>query len=163
MLSIFGTYSVQATVQRSTSAVTVPLQVRPKLPPEHISVNRAPGQPTLYTIALQCGGSLQTYVDPGTTGPNSVHFTFFQASGSEMTIASATASMVLPGGASEPMELIRFDKGHFAANVKLTAGTWIFQITARTSTGTDVSGYFSARIGGAGGVRRFGSRTPAGL
>jgi copper transport protein len=148
MLSIFGTYSVQATVQSATSAVTVPLNVRPKLPPQQVAVNRVPGQPTLYTISLAGGGSLQAYADPETAGPNSVHFTFFEASGSEMSIAKARASMVPPGGAAEPMKLIRFDKGHFAANVTLSAGTWIFQIAAATSTGANVRGYFSASIPG---------------
>jgi hypothetical protein len=151
MLSIFGTYSVQATVQGATSAVTVPLEVRPKLPPEQVSANRASGQPTLYTIALEGGGSLQAYVDPGTTGANSVHFTFFEPSGSESSIAEATASMVPPGRASEPMKLIRFDKGHFAANVKLSAGRWVFQIAATTSTRASVGGYFSTSIGAGGG------------
>jgi copper transport protein len=150
-LSIFGTYAVEATVQEATSAVTVPLEIRPRLPQEQIAVNAAPGQPTISTVTLDGGGSLQTYVDPATSGPNTVHFTFFDASGSEMRIVSATASKVPPGGASQPMGLIRFDKGHFAANVTLRQGRWIFLITARTSDGKSVGGYFSAPVGAAGG------------
>jgi copper transport protein len=151
MLSIFGTYSVQATVQGSTTAVTVPLTMRPTLPPEHVSVNRAAGQPTVYTIMLAGGGSLQTYVDPGTPGTNAVHFTFFQSSGAELAISSATASAVPPGGASEPVKLIRFDPGHFAANVELAPGTWIFQISASAKDGSSVGGYFRTSIGGTAG------------
>ena len=36
-----------------------------------------PGQPTIYTIALGGNLTLQTYVDPGKAGPNTVHYTFF--------------------------------------------------------------------------------------
>jgi hypothetical protein len=147
MLSVFGTYAVQATVQGATSGVTVPLTLRPKLPPEQISVSRASGQPTLYTISLPGGGTLQTYVDPGTAGPNAVHFTFFEPDGSETTIASARASKVPPGGASEPMKLIRFDEGHFAGNTTLSAGSWIFQISATTGDGTSIDAYFRTEIG----------------
>lgn len=149
MLSVFGTYAVQATVQSATTGVTVPLTLRPKLPPEQVSVSRATGQPTLYTISLPGGGSLQTYVDPGTTGANAVHFTFFEPDGSETTIASARASEVPPGGASEPMKLIRFDKGHFAGNTTLSAGSWIFQIGATTGDGRSLDAYFRTEIGSA--------------
>ena len=149
VLSVFGTYAVQATVQGATSGVTVPLTLRPKLPPEQISVSRASGQPTLYTISLPGGGTLQTYVDPGTAGPNAVHFTFFEPDGSETTIASARASKVPPGGASEPMKLIRFDEGHFAGNAALDAGSWIFQISATTSDGRSLDAYFRTEIGSA--------------
>jgi copper transport protein len=147
MLSIFGTYSVQATVQGATSAVTVALTLRPQLPPEQISVSRATGQPTLYTISLPGGRSLQTYVDPGSAGQNAVHFTFFEPDGTETTIASARGSRVPPGGASEPMKLIRFDKGHFAANTTLAPGSWIFQISATTGDGTTLDAYFRTSIG----------------
>ena len=53
------------------------------LPPEQVQVSRVPGQPDLYTITLPSGGTLQTYIDPGRAGANTVHFTFFEPSGSE--------------------------------------------------------------------------------
>ena len=55
-------------IAQATTAVEVPLKLRTRLPPEQISVSRVPGQPTLYTIALSGGASLQTYVDPGEVG-----------------------------------------------------------------------------------------------
>ena len=112
-------------------------------------MSRATGQPTLYTISLPGGGSLQAYVDPGTTGPNAVHFTFFEPDGSETAIATARASEVPPGGASKPMKLIRFDEGHFAGNAALDAGSWIFQISATTADGRSLDAYFRTEIGSA--------------
>jgi nitrogen fixation protein FixH len=47
------------------------------------------------------------------------------------------------------MKLMRFDKGHFAANSTLAPGTWIFQISARTR-GASPGDYFSSAIGEGG-------------
>jgi nitrogen fixation protein FixH len=150
-LSIDGRWDVVVTVQESTGALQIPLQVQTRLPPERITVSKQAGQPTLYTIALPGGGSLQTYVDPGTKpGPNTVHFTFFQATGDEQSIASATATETAPNGSQTNLKLIRFDKGHFAANVTLTDGKWTFRIDGTAPGGSAVSGYFIQQIGGTG-------------
>jgi copper transport protein len=150
-LSIDGRWNVVVTVQEAAGAVQIPLQIQTRLPPEQITVSKQAGQPTLYTIALPGGGSLQTYVDPGTKpGPNTVHFTFFQATGDEQSIASATAMQIAPNGSQTNLKLIRFDKGHFAANVTLTDGKWTFRIEATAPDGSTVSGYFTQQIGGTG-------------
>ncbi|TMK88160.1 MAG: hypothetical protein E6G43_09430, partial [Actinobacteria bacterium] len=75
-LSLTGTWSISAVVQERTGAVSIPLKVTPKLPPEQIST--IAGNPTLYTITLGGGLTVQTYVDPDTAGVANVHFTFFQ-------------------------------------------------------------------------------------
>jgi nitrogen fixation protein FixH len=116
------------------------------MPPEQIQVSKAPGQPTLYTIALAGGASLQTYVDPGSVGNNTVHFTFFRASGNEQPISSASATAVTPSGSPEDLPLIRFDAGHFVANTKLAAGQWRFRIQATSRSGTVYDAYFQQRI-----------------
>jgi nitrogen fixation protein FixH len=147
-LSIQGAWDIQVVVQEAANAVDVPLHLHTAMPPERITTQRASGQPTLFTIQLARGLSLQTYVDPGTKpGPNVVHFTFFQSSGSEEPIASATASAVTPSGADRNLPLIRFDQGHFASNATLTTGKWTFQISARTRDGTTLFGYFTQTIG----------------
>jgi hypothetical protein len=105
-----------------------------------------PGQPTLYTIALAGGASLQAYVDPGKAGDNTVHFTFFQASGDEQPIASASGTAVTPAGAAEELPPTRFDAGHFVANVKLDEGHWRFRIQATTREGTVYDAYFEQHI-----------------
>jgi hypothetical protein len=139
---------VTAVIQEATGAVEVPLKVRTRLPPEQIQASKVPGQPTLYTITLPIGGTLQTYIDPGTPGPNQVHFTFFTAAGAEQPITSATASSTDPSDAQRPMKLIRFDPGHFVANATLSAGRWTFRIDATTNRGQPVTAYFSQTIGG---------------
>src|SRR5207244_4355201 len=59
VLSIFGRWDVNVLVQESSGGVEVPLQVETRLPPEQCSVTPGSGdQPTLYTIALAKGNTL---------------------------------------------------------------------------------------------------------
>jgi len=145
-LSLLGRWNISVLVDGSTSTVTVPLTLQTRVPPEHIMVQRASGQPTLYTISLPGRATVQTYIDPGTPGPDAVHFTFFKASGDEMRITKATSSSIDPTGAEAPAPLTRFDPGHFAANVRLSRGKWRFQIEATTAAGQSFSAYFDQQI-----------------
>jgi copper transport protein len=146
ILSMPGTWDVTVLIQRPAGSVVVPLKVQTRAPPQSIQVSQAPGQPTLYTISLAGGISLQTYIDPGKPGNDVVHFTFFQASGNEQPIASATATATTPAGHTEDLPLIRFDPGHFVANTRLDAGHWRFSIQATTKEGVALSAYFDQTI-----------------
>jgi len=131
-LSIAGSWSVVGLVEGSGPAVTVPLKLETRTAPQAVKVSEAPGQPTLYTITLAAGGTLQCYVDPGRTGPNTVHFTFFNTSGDEQPADKARARMTGPSGAPEALTLVRLGPGHFAANVDLEPGRVAFAIDATT-------------------------------
>src|SRR5207245_5506588 len=96
VLSMDGRWNVTVVIQEPPRGVSVPLALETRLPPEHITVSRASGQPDLYTISLTGGRSLQSYVDPGKAGKNVVHFTFFQSSGNEQPITSASATALTP-------------------------------------------------------------------
>lgn len=146
-LSIDGRWDVQAVIQGAATSTDVSLSLRTKLPAQHITSQSAPGQPTIYTITLPGGRELQTYVDPGTAGRNTVHYTFFDASGNEQPISRATASAEAPSGVTGTTKLLRLSKGHFAANVTLGAGRWVFFIDATTTDGTPLTAYFVHTIG----------------
>jgi hypothetical protein len=144
-LSIQGRWTITVRVEQPSGSVEVPLTLQTRAPP--VKVSRIPGQPTLYTVALVGGGELQMYVDPGSPGPNTIHFTFFTAGGKELPIASATADRTGPG-APAPMRLLRFSSGHFVSNQDLGPGTWQFTINATSRDGRTVTGSFSHTIGG---------------
>jgi copper transport protein len=131
-LSIAGTWAVVGLVEGSGPAVTVPMEVEARAAPQPVKVSEAPGQPTLYTITLAAGGTLQGYIDPGQLGPNTVHFTFFSPAGDEQPTDKARARMTRQSGATEPLTLIRLGPGHFAANVDLEPGRVAFAIDATT-------------------------------
>jgi copper transport protein len=145
-LSIDGQWDVDVVVQQAATGVDVPLRLRTRLPPEHITVSRQPGQPALYTIQLGNGRSLQTYLQQPLPGQGLVHFTFFQASGKEEPITSASATAITPAGADQPLKLTRLATGHFVANLSLTPGQWTFRINATPAGGQPLSGYFSQTI-----------------
>jgi nitrogen fixation protein FixH/uncharacterized membrane protein len=145
-LSIDGQWDIDVVVQQAATGLDVPLRLRTRLPPEHITVSRQPGQPALYTIQLGNGRSLQTYLQEPLPGQGLVHFTFFRASGQEEPIASASATAITPAGADQPLKLARLASGHFVANLKLTPGQWTFRINATTAGGLPLSGYFSQTI-----------------
>jgi copper transport protein len=132
-LSIAGSWAVVGLVQGSGPGVTVPMTLQTRAVPQQVKVSKAPGQPTLYTITLAGGGSLQCYIDPGQVGPNTVHFTFFNPSGDEQPADKARARMTGPSGKSEALTLIRLGPGHFAANVDLEPGKVSFAIDATTA------------------------------
>jgi copper transport protein len=146
VISMDGQWNISVLVQSPSASVEVPLTFTPRLPPQQIKVSRVPGQPTLYTIALDGGASLQAYVDPGTAGDNVVHFTFFNSAGNEEPIASASATAVAPTGSAEILPLVRFDSGHFVSNTKLDSGHWRFRIQATNREGTVYDAYFEQHI-----------------
>ena len=146
-LSIDGQWDIDVVVQEAATAVDVPLRLRTRLPPEQITVSRQPGQPALYTIQLGNGHSLQTYLQQPLPGQGLVHFTFFQASGKEEPITTASATAITPAGADQPLKLTRLASGHFVARLSLTSGRWTFRINAASAGGQPLSGYFSQTIG----------------
>jgi nitrogen fixation protein FixH len=145
-LSIDGAWNVDVLIQEPAASTDVQLHIRTKLPPEHITGVVTSGQPTIWTISLGGNLTLQTYVDPGSAGPNTVHYTFFKGA-NEQPISQATARAESPAGAQIDTKLIRFDPGHFGANVTLTSGRWTFFIDATTAGGQHLSAYFPQTIG----------------
>jgi copper transport protein len=129
-LSIAGSWTVVGLVEGSGPAVTVPMELATRETPQQIKVSEVPGQPTLYTITLPAGETLQGYIDPGRPGPNTVHFTFFNSSGDEQPSSRARATMTRASGAPEELTLIRLGEGHFAADIDLDPGRVAFAIDA---------------------------------
>ena len=131
-LSIAGSWVVMGLVQGSGPAMTVPMELETRTAPQPVKVSEVPGQPTLHTITLVAGGTLQGYIDPGRPGPNTVHFTFFNPSGDEQPTDKARATMTRQSGAPEALTLVRLGPGHFAANVDLEPGRVSYAIDAAT-------------------------------
>jgi copper transport protein len=130
-LSIAGRWVVVGLVEGSGPAVTVPMELETRAAPQPVKISEVPGQPTLYTITLAAGGTLQGYIDPGRAGPNTVHFTFFNPSGDEQPVDKARATMTTSAG-PESLTLVRLGPGHFAANIDLGQGRVSFVVDTTT-------------------------------
>jgi putative copper export protein/methionine-rich copper-binding protein CopC len=144
-LSIAGKWEVVGLIEGAGPAVTVPLELEVRAAPQPVKVSRAPGQPTLYTVTLAGGGTLQGYIDPGRLGPNTVHFTFFNQGGDEQPVTEPRARMTKGSGPPEELPLVRLGPGHFAANIDLEPGRVAFVIDA-TAGRTKRSGRFEQLI-----------------
>ena len=58
------------------------------------------------------------------------------------TALPGTLAIAPPDGRPFQPELLPLEPGHVVANVDMTAGTWVFHITAETEDGTIVSATF---------------------
>jgi copper transport protein len=144
-----GTWTVTVLVEGAGSSVEVPLEVTPKPPDQHIDVSRVPGQPVLYTITLEGGVQIQSYVDPGEPGrTNQVHVTAFDAGGKELPLHGVTLTIHPPDAEPFEPEMLRFGPGHLAANIDLTPGTWSFDIAAHAKDGSELVGSFQQAFPG---------------
>jgi hypothetical protein len=144
-LSLNGAWDVDALVESAGDSVEIAFEVRTRRPPQDVEITREEGQPTLYTIQLGGGSSVQAYVDPGEEGVNNVHFTFFDDAGGELPVRDLTATATSPDGDLVELETRKFSAGHYVSNAELDAGRWEFDFAGTLETGA-ASAYFTHQI-----------------
>ena len=96
-----------------------------------------PGLPTIYTVHLPAGRAVQVYADPGTSGANLVHLTFFDAAGQELPVPSVALVIGPAGGAGATLPSTEVEPGHFVASATLEPGTYHLTISG-TAPGGDL-------------------------
>jgi copper transport protein len=133
-LSLGGTWSITALVQTSPP-VEVPLQVTVPTPPLQVDVNRALGQPTLYTVHLSQGRTAQLYLDQWAATTADLHVTYFSAAGTELPVAGVTATVATAGGPPAALALSQLEPGHVVGHVRTTAGVPLTVELAGTAPG----------------------------
>jgi copper transport protein len=146
-LSLDGTWDVGTQIQVGTGTVVVPLVVTTLPPQETITVSRASGQPDITTITLPSGISVQSYADPGTPGPNELHYTAFDASGTELPISSITVTATPPSEGARELKPRRLSAGHFVFDATLSGGRWGFDSVATAKDGTTVHVTWGVTVG----------------
>jgi copper transport protein len=145
-LSIGGVWTVTALIQRGTASVEVPLTVATRVT-QQVVVSAAPGQPTLYTITLAQGRSVQFYVDPGKAGADEVHATFFENGGDFKGLNGYSVVATPPNGQPIGLDNRLLAVGHIVSDAQLTPGAWRFDVWTHTSSGELVWSYFEQTIG----------------
>jgi len=135
-LSLDGAWQITALVARGSASVEVPLVVLIQATPQQIDVNRVAGIPTIYTVHLSAGRTVQVYLDPDRPGKNDFHVTFFDAAGTELP---ATNIGVTVAGASPPRALTvrSLEAGHVVTTLNVQAVPQVFAIVG-TAPGGDV-------------------------
>ncbi|HLW47946.1 MAG TPA: copper resistance CopC family protein [bacterium] len=136
-LSLGGTWTVTALVQRATTSVDVALAVAPKFRPQTIRTIRAPGQPTLYSIDVGGGIVLDAYLDPDRPGFNELHATYISPSGQELPVPTPiTIAVGRPGQPLRAVPVRRFGPGHFIGDAQLGPGAWRIEYSGTARDGT---------------------------
>ena len=102
-------------------------------------MSKVPGQPTLYTAALGDGRSVQLYLDPGTSGANEEHVTFFDANGSELPVQTVTMSIGPSSCVQSALQPRQLEPGHFVADTTLPPGTYVTVISGPAPDGGQLS------------------------
>jgi hypothetical protein len=136
-LSLDGTWQVTVLVARGADSVEVPLQLTTIAVAPVVDVNANPGLPTIYTVHLTAGRTVQVYADPGAAGQNELHATFFDAAGTELPVPSVDLALARSGDPAKPLIARQLEPGHFVADVVMEAGTYTFSI-AGPAPGGDV-------------------------
>ena len=149
-LALDGRWNVTVLVARGVNSVEVPLQVTTRTPPQTITTSVTPGLPTIYTIHLSAGRSVQVYLDPGRPDVlNEFHHTYLAADGSELKIDQASVAATAPGEAtSKTLTTRSLDPfGHYVSDVPPgPPGRYRFAIDATTVDGGDISAHIDITI-----------------
>jgi P-type Cu+ transporter len=103
-----------------------------------------PELPSITTVALPHGGSVEMYLDPGTTGVNQFHIIFTGPEADLETVEPLVVASVA-GGAPQNLRQLRVATGHYTEFVLLQSGRSTFHVVA-TFGGTPVSFDFSRTV-----------------
>jgi copper transport protein len=146
-LFVAGVWKATVLVRSGTDSVEVQLVVPTRCDTQATPVN---GQPTLYDVDTGVG-TAQGYIDPGEPGKNELHFTYFDASGTELDLADsfAVTALRLDGERTDPTSLRarRLSSGHFVASAQLQPGRWRFDAASSTEDGERARACFEEEIG----------------
>ena len=135
-LTLYGRWSVTATIESPTRAVEVPLNLMIPPPPQTVRTASAPGKPTIYLVDLSGGRTLNIYLDPGKIGYNAVHGTFVDARGEELVLARPPELTAARGGEpAHALPTLQEGPGHFSAGGEFGPGEWRLQVLATTRGG----------------------------
>jgi copper transport protein len=91
-----------------------------------------PGQPTIYTSPVPGIGKIQGYTDPGASGQDELHLTFFDETGAEMALVGIPVIRISrPGGeaAGRILGSRKLSPGHVVSDIRLDQA-WRVDVTA---------------------------------
>ncbi len=127
-LTLPGRWRVTLVVERAADSLELSVDLVTRASAGLVTVT--PGQPTIYSVALGQGRTVQVYADPEAPGPVELHATFFSAAWAEDSVE--VAIVTTDGATSTPR---RLGPGHFVADVDAPTGDWPVEVTGITPGG----------------------------
>lgn len=145
-LSIDGIWKVTATVSGPAGAVEVPLALATVIPAQPVDTVETPGAPTIETVHLDGGTSVQLYLDPGTAGKNDLHATFFDAAGAELPVATATFLVTPHDGGGTILPGRQLEPGHFIASIDEAAAELAVDLVGPDPAGNQLHAHLMMQV-----------------
>ncbi|MGP8008152.1 MAG: heavy metal translocating P-type ATPase [Acidimicrobiales bacterium] len=103
-----------------------------------------PERPSITTVALPHGGSVEMYLDPGRIGVNQFHI-IFSGSGPDLAAVKPLVTASVDGAPPQVLRQLRVSTGHYTDFVVLGQGRSTFHVVA-TFGGTPVSVVFTRTL-----------------
>lgn len=121
-----GPYEVTVRIQTATGSSEILLAFGTQTTQDLVTQG---ADPPIHTITFVDGSSVQLYLDPGAVGNNEMHATFFDADGTEATVAEPAFVATTMTGV-RPLVVRALSSGHLVASVTLDEGEWRFDASA---------------------------------
>jgi soluble P-type ATPase len=87
-----------------------------------------PALPSITTVTLPHGGSVETYFDPGSVGVNQWHL-IFDGTPAELATVHPLVTASLDRGRANVLRQLKVSTGHYSDIVVLSPGRWRFYVT----------------------------------
>lgn len=145
-LSLDGIWKVTATVAGPDGTVEVPLVVATQVDPQPVDISASPGAPTIYTVHLPDRSTVQVYLDPEGTGPNALHVTFFDATGAELPVPTATVAVTPGDGTASVFAPRLLEPGHFTAELTVAAGALSLDVIGQAPGGDPLHAHLEFEV-----------------
>ena len=89
-----------------------------------------PTLPSITTVGLPAGGSVETYLDPGGVGVNQFHL-IFSGTPAQLATVKPEVTATVDGGPAQVLRQFRVSTGHFSDVAVLSPGRWRFHVVGR--------------------------------
>jgi hypothetical protein len=93
-----------------------------------------PALPSITTVNLPHGGSVETYFDPGGVGVNQFHL-IFEGTNSQLATVAPLVTASLNGDPATVLRQFKVSTGHYSDIVVLSPGRWRFAVRTNFGSG----------------------------
>lgn len=136
-MAVVGHWLLTINVSSGVKSVDVPVDLVTQTQPQPTASQAFKGSPTVYTVSLAGGRTVQIYIEPARLGKAEFHATFFDPQGAEAKMATFNSmGFRLPGGSASLLAFRQLSQGHFVADAPATKGMYSFSIAGTTADGT---------------------------
>jgi len=89
-----------------------------------------PTVPSITSVGLPQGGSVESYLEPGGIGVNRFHL-IFDGTQAQLATVDPLVTAAVDGGSALVLRQLEVSPGHFTEFVVLSPGQWLFRVTTQ--------------------------------